>query len=304
MVHVSYPSRAADTGGKPLWLKKEIARGAVYRSVAAAVRASGLRTVCEDARCPNRGDCFSSGAVTFLILGDRCTRSCRFCAIPPGRPGLPNPDEPLRIAAAVRTLGLTHVVITSVTRDDLPDGGAKQFADTIRAVRAISSEIAIEVLIPDFGGNDDALRLVLDSSPSVIGHNIETVPRLYAGIRRGADYSRSLDVIRAIRRYDPRIVTKSGLMLGLGETVPELTAVFADLHDCGCDMLTLGQYLRPDRECEPVSRFVKPDEFARLGQAAREMGFGHVEAGPFVRSSFHAGEAFRAVTAGRHVLPA
>ncbi|MFC1485707.1 lipoyl synthase [Candidatus Latescibacterota bacterium] len=304
MTHIPSPSHAEDPDKKPLWLKRKIAHGAAYWDVAAVIRAGGLRTVCEEAQCPNRGECYSRGTATFLILGGRCTRACRFCAISHGAPEPPQPDEPARVAAAVQALGLSHVVVTSVTRDDLPDGGAGQFANTIRAVREACPGTVVEGLIPDFGGDLDALRLVLDAAPSVVAHNIETVPRLYARIRPGAVYTRSLDIIRKVRHHTPRFLTKTGIMLGLGETYPELIAMFADLRACGCDLLTLGQYLRPDTACEPVTRFVPPDEFAHLKEIACGMGFSHVEAGPFVRSSFRAGEAFRAVTSGQHSLPA
>ncbi len=273
---------------KPFWLKKKIACGTSLRSVAAALQTGKLHTVCEEARCPNLGDCFSRGTATFLILGSRCTRACRFCAISHETPLAPEPDEPDRVAGAVESLGLTYVVVTSVTRDDLPDGGARQFTETISAIRERCPRTAVEVLVPDFRGDAAAIRAVCEAAPAVIGHNIETVPRLYSRIRPGAEYARTLNLLRTVKTLDASIRTKTGLMLGLGETHEEIIGVFADLHAHGCEFLSLGQYLQPHRGCEPVARFVPPDEFLSLKETALGLGFSHVEAGPFVRSSYHA----------------
>ena len=273
---------------KPIWLKKKIACGAAFRSVSDALQTGKLHTVCEEARCPNLGDCYARGTATFLILGSNCTRACRFCAISHETPKPPEPDEPSRVAGAVKSLGLAYVVVTSVTRDDLPDGGARQFAETIRAIRGQCPETAVEVLIPDFRGNEAAVRMVCEAAPAVIGHNLETVPRLYTRIRPGAEYARSLNLLRTVNTLYPSIRTKTGLMLGLGETREEVLAVLANLRAHGCEFLSLGQYLQPHRGCEPVSRFVPPDEFRSLKETALGRGFLHVEAGPFVRSSYHA----------------
>jgi lipoic acid synthetase len=273
---------------KPSWLKKKISSGATFHGVAATLHRGKLNTVCQEARCPNLGDCYARGTATFLILGSQCTRACRFCAITHEKPSSLEPDEPLRVAGAVHDLGLSYVVVTSVTRDDIPDGGASRFAETIRAIRLRCPETHIEVLVPDFMGREAAVGTVCEAFPLIIGHNIETVPRLYAGIRPGAGYGRSLNLIRVVKEQDYRIHTKTGLMLGLGETRPELLQVLRDLRAVNCDILTLGQYLQPHQGCVPVSRFVPPDEFDSLKADALAMGFRHVEAGPFVRSSYHA----------------
>ena len=273
---------------KPIWLKRSVGCGPVFQDVAAVLARGRLNTVCQEARCPNLGDCYSRGTATFLILGGNCTRACRFCAISHEPPMPPEPDEPSRVAEAVRTLSLNYVVVTSVTRDDLPDGGAGVFAETVRAIRTACPETVVEVLIPDFRGDPAAIQAVCEAAPAVIGHNLETVPRLYPHIRPGADYDRSLDLLERVTAIDPRIRAKTGLMLGLGETREELLAVFRDLRDHGCGFLTLGQYLQPRKECEPVAQYIPPEEFDDLSRAAREMGFSHVESGPFVRSSYHA----------------
>jgi lipoic acid synthetase len=249
----------------------------------------GLPTVCDSARCPNRGECFSHLTATFLILGDVCTRGCAFCAVKRGRPGQkPEPDEPERLAEAVAELGLRHPVITSVTRDDLEDGGAKQFAAVVRALREICPGGRVELLIPDFGGSAEALAVVLEAGPDVLAHNVETVPRLYPQVRRGADYGRSLALLRQAKRMAPEVVTKSGLMLGLGEQAPEVEAVLRDLAGAGCDMLTLGQYLAPSLRHAPVARYVDRKEFAAWRDIALGFGFRSVAAGPLVRSSYKA----------------
>lgn len=275
---------------KPPWLKRKIPAGAVYQKVRNTLKSGCLHTVCEEALCPNLGECFSSGTATFMILGDRCTRDCRFCAIRHGPHALPDPEEPNRVAEAVEGLALEYVVITSVTRDDVPDGGAGLFAQTIHAIRKRMPETKIEVLIPDFKGNRDALRTVVAARPDVLNHNIETVPRLYPAARPQAVYERSLDLLRGVRAIDASMRTKSGLMLGLGERTFELKEVFRDLLDASCRILTLGQYLRPSPGHLPVERYVPPEEFDALRFVALNMGFEQVASGPFVRSSYHAKE--------------
>ena len=277
---------------KPPWLKKRLASGETYQKVNTLLKESRLHTVCEEAHCPNLGDCFSEGTATFMILGDRCTRNCTFCAIRHDHPRPLDDGEPEEVSKAVKALGLKYAVITSVTRDDLPDGGAGQFAKTIQAIRAESPGTSIEVLIPDFKGSEDALATVIGSGPDVINHNLETVPRLYAEVRPQAVYKRSLQLIERIVKMDGQILTKSGLMLGLGESREEIIGVLEDLLKAGCRVLTLGQYLSPSPGHHPVLRFLQPEEFSHLESTAQKMGFAAVASGPFVRSSFHAGEMF------------
>jgi lipoic acid synthetase len=248
-----------------------------------------LETVCESAKCPNRSECWSSKTATFMIGGNVCTRPCGFCAVPKGKTESLEIDEPERVAEAAARLGLRYVVITSVTRDDLEDGGADHWYRTILAVRERTGA-QIEVLTPDFRGNRAAVTRVIEASPDVFNHNTETVPRLYHRVRRNADYQRTLDLLRQVRDEAPHIPTKSGLMLGLGETLDELLEVFSDLRSVGCSMLTLGQYLQPSAEHLPVERYLPPEEFDEIGEAARKLGFSMVASGPFVRSSYHAGE--------------
>ena len=250
-----------------------------------------LCTVCRSARCPNRNECFASGTATFLILGDVCTRNCRFCAIPAGAPKPPDPGEPDRLAEAARSLGLKHVVVTSVTRDDLPDGGADHFHRTILALKNTLPESSIEVLIPDFSGNQKSLFHVLEAGPDVLNHNIETPPRLYDKLRPGASYERSLGVLERVKSRFPGMITKSGLMLGLGETHSEILEVMEDLCRLDCDILTLGQYLKPDRDHHPIVEFIPPERFEIYRRIGRETGFHYVSSGPFVRSSYRAREA-------------
>jgi lipoic acid synthetase len=247
-----------------------------------------LPTVCESARCPNRGECFSHHTATFLILGEVCTRGCAFCAVSKGKPAPVEADEPQRLAQAVAELGLRHVVITSVTRDDLPDGGAAHFARVVEALRQRCPGVRIELLVPDFQGSREALTTVLASGPDILAHNLETVPRLYPEVRRGADYGRSLKVLEQTKQLSPKIITKSGLMLGLGEESPEISAVLRDLRQVACDMLTIGQYLSPSLHHVPVARYVNPDEFASWQRQALELGFKSVAAGALVRSSYKA----------------
>jgi len=275
---------------RPPWLKVRFPAGGNYERLRLLMREQGLHTVCEEARCPNIGDCWSRGTATFMILGDTCTRSCGFCAVKTGRPGGLDTGEPRRVALAIQRLGLRHAVITSVNRDELADGGAGIFAETITWARRLSPETTFEVLIPDFKGDWDALATVLAAKPEILNHNTETVPRLYSRVRPQAKYERSLELLRKARELDPDTVTKSGLMVGLGETREELLRVFADLRAQDVDILTVGQYLRPTPEHLPVERYWTPEEFAELKAAAEKMGFRHVECGPLVRSSYHAEE--------------
>jgi lipoic acid synthetase len=247
-----------------------------------------LHTVCEEAHCPNIGECWEAGTATFMILGDTCTRACGFCAVKTGRPAGLDAGEPLRVAQAVRQMGLAHAVITSVNRDDQPDGGAAIFAATIRWVRRLSPGTSVEVLIPDFEGNWEALATVMEQRPEILNHNTETVPRLYRRVRPKARYQRSLELLRRAKEMNPRGITKTGVMVGLGETKHELLLVMADLVEAGCDVLTVGQYLRPGARHLPVARYYRPEEFEEMAEAGRRLGFRHVEAGPLVRSSYHA----------------
>ena len=272
----------------PDWIRARAPFGAAVAKTRAIVREHRLHTVCEEAQCPNLGECWAHDTATFMLLGDTCTRNCHFCAVTHGRPVAVDPDEPRRVAEAVARLGLRHVVVTSVNRDDLPDGGAGHFAETARQLRARIPQCAIEMLIPDFQGNMDALATVARAPIDVLNHNTETVPRLYKRARPGATYERSLGLLTAAKELRPALRTKTGLMLGLGEEPDELRAVFRDLRAAACDVLTLGQYLQPSREELPVVRYVPPEEFAVLGEEARAMGFAYVESGPLVRSSYHA----------------
>jgi lipoic acid synthetase len=272
----------------PPWLKVRAPGGAGYVETLGIVKSLGLHTVCEEARCPNLGECWGHKTATFMLLGDTCTRNCSFCAVSHGKPLTVDPHEPSRVGEAVAKLGLRHVVVTSVNRDDLPDGGAAHFAATVRAVAEAAPWCRVEVLVPDFQGNLGAVATVVAAPVAIFNHNVETVPRLYRRVRPGARYERSLAVLEAA--HDPAGVrlTKAGLMLGLGEEATELRKIFADLRGVGCDILTLGQYLRPSADQLPIERYVTPEEFAALGDAARGFGFRHVESGPLVRSSYHA----------------
>jgi lipoic acid synthetase len=275
---------------KPDWLKVRAPGSPNYTRLKGLMRDLGLHTVCEEAHCPNIGECWHHGTATFMILGEVCTRACAYCAVSHGRPAAADPDEAARVGRAIETLGLTYVVITSVDRDDLPDGGAAMFADTIRETRARRPECRIEVLIPDFQGKEAPLRAVLDARPDVMNHNVETVPRLYRMARSGGRYSRTLELLDRSRHYAPEIPTKTGLMVGLGEEHDELVATFNDLRGAGCQILTIGQYLRPSPEHAPMVRYYHPDEFRELKRIALDLGFIHVESGPLVRSSYHAHE--------------
>jgi len=274
----------------PDWLRRELPRGNEDHFTARLLEELGLETVCDNARCPNRMECYSQRTATFMILGSTCTRPCGFCSVDRGHPQPPAADEPTRLAEAVVRLGLKHVVITSVTRDDLPDGGAEHFYECVQAVRQ-RTDAAIEVLTPDFVHNRLALDRVIAARPEVFNHNTETVPRLYRHVRGPrSDYRWTLELLRYVKQQDASIKTKSGLMLGLGETWQELLDVLVDLREHGCDFLTLGQYLQPGPGYLPVERFVPPAEFDRLGEMARQLGFSQVASGPFVRSSYHARE--------------
>jgi len=288
LVQISTQSRPAR---RPEWLKVRLPAGENYFELKRLMRGQALHTVCESARCPNIGECWAHRTATFMILGDVCTRRCGFCVVPKGRPGgVVDQAEPERVAEAAVRMGLKYAVVTSVDRDDLKDGGATIFALTIEALRQRIPDCKIEVLIPDFRGSDEALETVLRARPDILNHNIETVPRLYPAARRGSKYGRSLRLLRRSRETAPAIPTKSGLMVGLGETLEEVCSVLADLATAGVAIVTIGQYLRPSREQLPVARFYTPEEFAALRSEGRRLGIRHVESGPLVRSSYHAHE--------------
>lgn len=274
---------------KPAWIRARLGHSAEVDRIKSILRRENLHTVCEEASCPNLSECFGKGTATFMIMGDICTRRCPFCDVAHGRPNPLDAEEPQKLAATIAALGLRYVVITSVDRDDLRDGGAAHFAACIRQAREASPALRIEVLVPDFRGRmDPALEIFADTPPDVFNHNLETVPRLYRRARPGSDYAWSLDLLRRFKALHPRVPTKSGLMLGLGESIEEIEQVMRDLRQHGVDMLTLGQYLQPSPNHLPVERFVHPDEFERLRQAGEQMGFAHVASGPMVRSSYHA----------------
>ena len=275
---------------KPEWLKARPPLGENYHELKKLARTLGLHSVCESAQCPNIGECWNHRTATFMLLGNLCTRRCGFCAVPKGKPEPIDWDEPRRVAEAIATLGLKHAVVTSVNRDDDNLGGAKIFAATIREIRGLVPECRVEVLIPDFQGIEDCLRVVLEAQPDVLNHNTESVPRLYRAVRSGARYERTLKLLDNVKRFSPATVSKSGLMVGLGEEMDELLAVFRDLAARQVDILTVGQYLRPSKDHLPVARFYTPDEFQVLKNEALKMGFRHVESGPLVRSSYHAHE--------------
>jgi len=283
----------------PSWLKAAVAANkAALRSsgamrIACDINGEKLATVCEQALCPNRGRCYSEGEATFLILGNSCTRACSFCAVSREKPSKPDADEPDRIARTSKNLELRYIVFTSPTRDDLPDGGAEHYAKTINAIRGELPSAGIEPLVPDFAGNMASLETVLNSSPDVLAHNVETVPRLYFSVRKGSDYGRSLELLQYSKIFRPEILTKSGLMLGLGETGKEVETTLADILDCGCDLLTLGQYLTPSKKHHPVKRYLDPEEFTMWLEKAKKMGFKGVMSGPLVRSSFKAGTLYK-----------
>lgn len=283
----------------PDWLRRPIGKASELSTVQRIIKQRQIHTICEEGRCPNRGECYANQTATFLLMGPTCTRACGFCQVDKGHAPMPlDPDEPRKVAESVQLLGLRYVVLTSVTRDDLPDQGASWFTATIAAVRQLSPETQIEVLTPDFWGGKDAaqqqrqrIETVVQAKPVCYNHNIETVQRLQGRVRRGAQYDRSLNVLRLVKELDSSVATKSGLMLGHGETEAEVVETLADLRAAGCDRITLGQYLRPSLEHLPVQKYWTPEEFTQLGAIAREMGFAHVRSGPLVRSSYHAGES-------------
>jgi len=275
---------------KPAWIKVRLPSNPVFFSTKALISDLRLHTVCESAQCPNRWECWSQGTATMMIAGERCTRACGFCAVTTAKPFALEEDEPQRVAEAVRRMGLKHVVVTAVARDDLKDGGANHFARTIEAIREMDPSVIVEVLVPDFHAQNWCIRIVLDAAPDIFNHNLETVERLTPLVRSRAKYRTSLDVLRQAKQIAPKIVTKSGVMLGLGEKEPELFQTMDDLREIGCQVLTMGQYLRPSAKHLPVVEFVSPERFEAYGEIARAKGFEHVASGPLVRSSYHAAD--------------
>jgi len=285
-----------DLPKRPDWLKVRLPAGPRYSELKTLMRDMELHTVCEEARCPNIGECWGHGTATFMILGDVCTRACRYCAVTSGKPQTLDLGEPKRVADAVRRMGLKHAVVTSVDRDDLPDGGASLFAATIRKIHELSPDCAVEVLTPDFQGREESLRTVLEAEPEILNHNIETVPRVFPRVRPGRSrYEISIEFLRRAKELRPDGLTKSGLMVGLGETYDEVVATMRDLRAAGVDIVTIGQYLQPTAKHVPIDRYYHPDEFARLREDGFALGFSHVESGPLVRSSYHAHEQSEAL---------
>ncbi|HEX6814924.1 MAG TPA: lipoyl synthase [Gemmatimonadaceae bacterium] len=282
---------------KPPWLKVRAPGGENYNRLGALMRELGLHTVCEEAHCPNVGECWEHGTATFMILGDVCTRNCAYCAVSHGRPPVYDIEEPARVASAVEQMRLRHVVITSVDRDDLPDFGAGIFAETIRQIKQRLPDCSVEVLVPDFQGDEDAIRTVLDAEPDIYNHNTETVPRLYKRCRPGGRYERVLRIFRFVKNVAPHIPTKTGIILGMGETIPEVEHTMRELRTVDVDILTLGQYLRPSPRHIALDRYYTPDEFRALRETGLAMGYRHVESGPLVRSSYHAWEQVQSLTA-------
>ncbi len=282
---------------KPPWLKVPAPGGPNYLALKQLMRDQKLHTVCEEAHCPNIGECWEHRAATFMILGDTCTRNCAYCAVAHGTPTTLDLNEPARLAAAVEQMGLRHVVVTSVDRDDLPNGGAEQFAAVVTAIRRRTPETSVELLIPDFKGSEHALRIVVDAKPDILNHNLETIERLYRLARPGGRYPRALELLRRAKQIDAGLLTKSGIICGLGEDWDELLVAMRDVRAQGVDILTLGQYLRPSSQHLPIARYYAPDEFAELRRRGLEMGYRHVEAGPLVRSSYHAWEQVERATA-------
>lgn len=284
--------RRASGDRLPPWLRRPVGNASDISTVQRIIKQRQIHTICEEGRCPNRGECYANLTATFLLMGPTCTRSCAFCQVDKGHAPMPlDPTEPQKVAESVQLLGLRYVVLTAVARDDLPDRGAGWFAATMAAVRQMNPETAIEVLTPDFGGQKELVATVVRAQPACYNHNLETVRRLQGPVRRGAKYDRSLDVLRFVKELDPTIPTKSGLMLGLGETEAEAIEAMADLRAVQCDRLTIGQYMRPSLAHLPVQKYWRPEEFDKLGAIARDLGFSHVRSGPLVRSSYHAGEA-------------
>ncbi len=290
-------STVNETTRRPEWLKARLPGGPNYHDLTGIMRTQALHTVCEEARCPNIGECWERRTATFLVLGNLCTRNCAYCAIAHGLPTELDVAEPERVARAAQAMGLRHAVITSVNRDDLRDGGAGIFAATIRKIHAYSPECTVEVLLPDFKGDAGALQTVLEAAPEILGHNIESVPRVFAVVRHGGDYARSLEVLRRAKEWGYTSFTKSGIILGMGEARDELLQTMDHLRSVDCDILTLGQYLRPGPDYHPIARYYTPEEFAELKRIGLEMGFKYVESGPLVRSSYHADEQAQAVRA-------
>lgn len=282
---------------KPPWLKVRAPGGENYNRLGALMRELGLHTVCEEAHCPNVGECWEHGTATFMILGDVCTRNCAYCAVSHGRPPVYDIEEPTRVASAVEQMKLRHVVITSVDRDDLPDFGAGIFAETIRQIKERLPDCSVEVLVPDFQGDEDAIRTVLDAEPDIYNHNTETVPRLYKRCRPGGRYERVLRIFRFVKDVAPHIPTKTGIILGMGETIPEVEHTMGELRTVDVDILTLGQYLRPSAQHIALDRYYTPDEFRALRETGLALGYRHVESGPLVRSSYHAWEQVQSLTA-------
>ena len=280
----------------PSWIRSKVPKRRLAEPLRQELSRLGINTVCQSARCPNIGECFSRGTATFMLLGETCTRRCGFCAVKTGRGEPVDPYEPLKVATMVRKLNLRHAVITSVARDDLPDQGANQFAKTVRAIKLLCPNTTVEVLTPDFKARPDLIAIVVESSPDVYNHNVETVPRLQKSVRPQASYERSLKVLEIVKGLCPQMLTKSGLMVGLGETMEEVVQVLRDLRSVGCDIVTIGQYIRPTARHLPVARYVTPEEFAELERIGYELGFKYVFAGPFVRSSYLADVAFEGVT--------
>lgn len=299
------PENAGPDGRKPSWLKARAPGMGEYTNLRRLMRAKTLHTVCEEAHCPNMGECWGQGTATFMILGDVCTRSCSYCAVTTGMPEDLDQHEPLRVAEAVKAMNLKHAVITSVNRDDLCDGGAAIFAETIRAIHELAPGCSVEVLTPDFKGDTGAVASVVEARPEIFSHNLETVRRLYRFIRPGGRYERALDVLEHSKTIDPTVLTKSGVICGMGETSDELAEAMADLANVGVEILTLGQYLRPSPHHLPIDRYYTPDEFDELKRLGEEkFGFKHVEAGPLVRSSYHAREQVESIGCGSYSQPA
>jgi lipoic acid synthetase len=286
----SRPATPVPIERKPPWLKVQAPGGAAFVEVRNLLKDLKLHTVCEEARCPNVGECWSHRAATFMILGDTCTRNCAYCAVAHGTPQPLDADEPRRLAEAVAAMAMRHIVVTSVDRDDLPNGGAEHFAAVVEETRRRTPDTSVELLIPDFKGSETALKIVVDAKPDILNHNLETVSRLYRIARPGGRYERALELLRRAKTMDPSLKTKSGIMVGLGETWDELLVAIRDLRSAGTDILTIGQYLRPSADHLPVARFYTPDEFAELKAFGDGLGFRHVESGPLVRSSYHAWE--------------
>lgn len=289
---------------KPPWLKQRLPSGSVHEKFSALLNKEQIHTVCQEAQCPNIWECFSRKTATFMIMGDRCTRNCRFCAVAHGPDSPPDPAEPARIAGTVQNLQIDYAVITSVTRDDLPDGGASFFVQTVNEIRQRVPDVRIELLIPDFQGNQNAVKSIVRTHPDVLNHNIETVQRLYAAVRPEAIYQRSLDLLKQVVTDTPKVITKSGLMLGLGELPEEIHNTLEDLFEAGCRLLTLGQYLQPTQTHLPVERFLPPEEFSDWGKIALDMGFTGVASGPFVRSSYQAKKLFQIASTYDHTKAA